>query len=205
MRWTRITAGSRCSRIVGDGYWGEREQLLLLGAGGSSLALTLYLHGARWPGGRCRRRLVVTNRREPRLEEMREIHAEIGFQIPIDYRAGPDPGHQRRGGRGGLRPGSVVVNATGLGKDRPGLTTDRRRRFPTGRSPGTSTTAATWSSSTRPSVQAVRPGLQVEDGWVYFIHGWTRVIAEVFHIDIPTSGPEFDQLSQIALDANKKG
>jgi shikimate 5-dehydrogenase len=38
--------------------------------------------------------------------------------------------------------------------------------------------------------------LQVEDGWTYFIHGWTRVIAEVFHID--TRGPEFDRISQIA-------
>lgn len=26
--------------------------------------------------------------------------------------------------------------------------------------------------------------LQIEDGWTYFIHGWTQVIAEVFHIDI---------------------
>ena len=24
--------------------------------------------------------------------------------------------------------------------------------------------------------------LQLEDGWVYFIHGWLRVIEEVFHI-----------------------
>ena len=40
--------------------------------------------------------------------------------------------------------------------------------------------------------------LIVEDGWIYFIHGWTRVIAEVFHMDIPTSGPEFDELSRIA-------
>ena len=40
--------------------------------------------------------------------------------------------------------------------------------------------------------------LQIEDGWIYFIHGWTRVIAEVFHIDIPTSGPRFDEMSRIA-------
>ena len=40
--------------------------------------------------------------------------------------------------------------------------------------------------------------LQIEDGWIYFIHGWTRVIAEVFHIDIPTSGPRFDEISRIA-------
>ena len=40
--------------------------------------------------------------------------------------------------------------------------------------------------------------LKIEDGWVYFIHGWTRVIAEVFDIDIPVKGPQFDQLSEIA-------
>ena len=42
--------------------------------------------------------------------------------------------------------------------------------------------------------------LHVEDGWVYFLHGWTRVIAEVFHVDIPTSGTEFEELSKIALE-----
>ena len=26
--------------------------------------------------------------------------------------------------------------------------------------------------------------LYVEDGWIYFIHGWTLVIAEVFDMDI---------------------
>ena len=32
--------------------------------------------------------------------------------------------------------------------------------------------------------QRERRGLLIEDGWTYFIHGWTQVIAEVFHIDI---------------------
>ena len=45
--------------------------------------------------------------------------------------------------------------------------------------------------------------LQIEDGWTYFIHGWTQVIAEVFHIDIPTSGPGFDKLGEIAIAAAK--
>jgi hypothetical protein len=38
-------------------------------------------------------------------------------------------------------------------------------------------------------------------GWIYFIHGWTSVIAEVFDIDIPASGLSFELLSGIALDA----
>jgi hypothetical protein len=38
----------------------------------------------------------------------------------------------------------------------------------------------------------------VVDGWVYFIHGWTQVIAEVFDIEIAASGPAFDELAAIA-------
>ena len=41
-------------------------------------------------------------------------------------------------------------------------------------------------------------GLTIDEGWLYFIHGWTRVMAEVFHIDIPTNGPIFDRLCTIA-------
>ena len=41
--------------------------------------------------------------------------------------------------------------------------------------------------------------LHIEDGWIYFLHGWQRVIAEVFHLDIPTSGPKFEELSKLAL------
>ena len=44
--------------------------------------------------------------------------------------------------------------------------------------------------------------LTVVDGWTYFIHGWTQVIAEVFHVAIPTSGPAFEALSRIAAEAS---
>ena len=35
-----------------------------------------------------------------------------------------------------------------------------------------------------------------EDGWIYFIHGWTQVISEVFQIDI--KGELLEKLSEIA-------
>ena len=38
--------------------------------------------------------------------------------------------------------------------------------------------------------------LFIEDGWLYFVHGWTQVIAEVLHIEI--KGEIFDQLNKIA-------
>ena len=46
--------------------------------------------------------------------------------------------------------------------------------------------------------QAEGQGLQIEDGWTYFIHGWTQVIAEVFDIEIPVRGPAFDTIAAIA-------
>jgi hypothetical protein len=44
----------------------------------------------------------------------------------------------------------------------------------------------------------VKRRLTVEDGWIYFLHGWTRVIAEVFDVNIPSSGPPFERLSELA-------
>jgi len=50
------------------------------------------------------------------------------------------------------------------------------------------------------SQQAAR-NLTIEDGWNYFVHGWTRVIADVFEVEIPTQGSVFDELSRIAANA----
>ena len=36
----------------------------------------------------------------------------------------------------------------------------------------------------------------VEDGWLYFLHGWTQVIAQVF--DISIEGELFDRLAAVA-------
>ena len=44
--------------------------------------------------------------------------------------------------------------------------------------------------------QAAERRLVVEDGWTYFIHGWTQVIAEVFHT--PIEGEVLEELSRIA-------
>jgi len=83
-----------------------------------------------------------------------------------------------------LPEGSFVVNATGLGKDRPGSPLTDRCRFPKN--------GLVWELNYRGSLefmhqaeaQSEERGLFIEDGWTYFIHGWTQVIAEVFHIDV---------------------
>ena len=47
-------------------------------------------------------------------------------------------------------------------------------------------------------------GLQIEDGWTYFIHGWTQVMAEVFSIEIPVAGDRFEAISRIATKVTER-
>ena len=46
------------------------------------------------------------------------------------------------------------------------------------------TALAVWGAGVSAQAQREARQLTIEDGWTYFIHGWTQVIAEVFHIDI---------------------
>jgi len=197
-----ITAGLSLEAIIDDDYWTRTGGgMLLLGAGGSSLALTLYLHEREQAGGDVPSRLVVTNRRAHRIEEMQKIHHRIGLTIPTEYVIAPDP-QVNDAQLATMSPGSVVINATGLGKDRPGSPLTDAAGFPDG--------AIAWDFNYRGDLvfldqaraQPAERGVRIEDGWIYFIHGWTRVIAEVFHRDIPTSGPEFERLAALARSVN---
>lgn len=199
-----ISAGAAFEAIVPPGHWERtRATLCLLGCGGSALALTLFLHNRAREGADVPRRIVVTARREASLDEMRRIHAEIGFAIPIDYVLTPGP-EAADAVVGALPPQSMVVNATGLGKDRPGSPLTDAVTFPID--------GLVWEFNYRGNLvfldqaraRAADRRLAVHDGWVYFIHGWTRVIAEVFDVDIPSSGPAFDALGRIAIDATSR-
>jgi shikimate dehydrogenase len=195
-----LTCGLSLEALVDDGYWARTGgELLLLGAGGSSLALTLYLHRRALAGQDIPSKVVVTNRRPGRLQEMQEVHRRLDIAVPVEYHLAPTP--DLNDARVAALPAqSVVVNATGLGKDRPGSPLTDAVVFP---ERGTA-----WDFNYRGDLvfldqaraQSDGRGVRAVDGWFYFLHGWTRVIAEVFHIDIPTSGTQFDRLSQIALD-----
>lgn len=194
-----ITCALSLDAVVGDGYWSRTgADLLLLGAGGSSLALTLALHRRAQAGAEVPGRIVVSNRRAGRLAEMQQIHERIGFSIPIEYHLAPAPADNDA--LVAARPaGSVIANATGLGKDRPGSPLTDAVRFPAA--------ARAWDFNYRGDLvfldqaraQEDTAGVIGIDGWFYFLHGWTRVIAEVFAVPIPTAGPEFDELSRLAL------
>lgn len=174
-------------------------ELFSMGAGGSTIALTWHMMQARRGADRPSR-IVVSNRSRSRLDHIREIHQQIGADVPVDYVLAPTAA-DNDAVMAGLKPGSLVINATGLGKDAPGSPLTWNGVFPE--------RGIVWELNYRGALefldqanaQREARGLQVEDGWTYFIHGWTQVIAEVFAVDIPTSGPRFDMISRIAAEA----
>ncbi len=193
-----ITSGLSLERIVPDGYWKKTgADMLLLGAGGSCLALSMYLKEKQDKGGDVPARIIVDNRSQPRLDEMKKIHKEIGLKIPVEYNLCPSA-EQNDAVMAKLKPGSMVVNGTGLGKDGPGSPLTNAGVWPQD--------GQVWEFNYRGDLvfldqaraQEKAKNLHIVDGWDYFIYGWTRVIAEVFHIDIPVTGAGFDKISELA-------
>ncbi len=181
-----------------DHFAATGAEVFAMGAGGSTIAFTWYLmqkqHGANRPS-----RIVVADRDSHRLEEIKRIHGEIGSDMPVEYVSAAE----NDGVLAGLKPHSLVINATGLGKDRPGSPLSDTAVFPMH--------AIAWDLNYRGDLvflaqarnQAAKRHVTPVDGWTYFIHGWTQVIAEVFHIAIPTRGSTFDAISAIAHNAAK--
>ena len=167
-----------------------------MGAGGSTIALTWHLmqkaRGANRPS-----RIIVSNRSPARLDHIREIHEELNSGIPCEYVLAPQAA-DNDAVMARLSPGALVINATGLGKDAPGSPLTFAGQFPE--------KGIVWELNYRGDLifldqaraQEQARQLQIEDGWTYFIHGWTQVIAEVFDVEIPTSGPQFDEIAAIA-------
>ncbi len=196
-----ISAGLALEEFVPPGFWREhRGEVLLIGAGGSAIAIGAYLLRPE-AAGNYPTRLAVSNRSRPRLDSIRRIFEAINPGIPIDYHLTPEPQDNDRVLRT-LRPYSLVVNATGLGKDRPGSPLSDDCRFPDH--------SLVWEINYRGDLLFMRQalaqrearGLRVEDGWMYFIHGWTQVIAEVFHREI--RGPLLAELVR-CMDRNRQG
>jgi shikimate 5-dehydrogenase len=199
-----ITSGLALEAFLPTEHWKRTgAEAFVMGAGGSSIAATSYMmdgkHGDNRPS-----KLIVTNRSPQRLEEIEKIHDQLGCSIPTQYHLTPSP-EENDAILQGLKPHSLVVNATGLGKDAPGSPLTDAAIFPEG--------GLVWDFNYRGNLvfldqartQEQSRQLTIEDGWVYFIHGWTGVIAEVFAREIPTEGPTFHRLSQIAAGVRNKG
>lgn len=177
-----ISVGLALDAFLPAAHWRAfpNAEVCVLGAGGSALAVSAYLADPRH-GDSVPRRIHLTNRSAPRLGEAVNILKDS--RVPLSFHLCPEPALNDRIVTS-LPEGSMVINATGLGKDRPGSPLTDACRFPE--------RGVAWEFNYRGTLEFMHQaeaqkeprGLIIEDGWTYFIHGWTQVIAEVFHVDI---------------------
>jgi len=190
-----ISSGLALEHFVPPDFWKKNGgEVLLLGAGGSSLAMTLYFakesHGDNVP-----KKVTICNRSVPRLESAAKHLKSVADRFPIEYIHNPTPGENDLS-IVKLPPYSLIVNATGLGKDMPGSPTTNDVDYPEN--------SLVWEINYRGNLifmyqaeaQKEKKNLFIEDGWEYFIHGWTQVISEVFQI--PIDKETLEKLSNIA-------
>ena len=198
-----ISSGLSLEAFVPKNYWKENGgEVFILGAGGSAIAITSYLFDKKRFGDNIPSKLIVGNRSMPRLEEIEKIANQINPEVEKEFVLTPEPTISDKL-LSKLKPHSLIINATGLGKDRPGSPLTDEASYPMN--------SLVWELNYRGELdfmhqalaQKELKNLHVEDGWIYFIHGWTQVIAEVFHIDI--TGKVFDECERIANDMKMNG
>jgi shikimate dehydrogenase len=179
-----ISSGLAMKEFTPDHYWKQNGEVFLMGAGGSAIAIASYLIKGDNGAGNMPVKIHVSDRSLERLDHMRDIISTIsGSHTTFEYVL-VDTADMNDSIMAGMPPHSLVINATGLGKDRPGSPLTDDARFPE--------ESLIWELNYRGDLlfkqQAEKQRdsrcLTVHDGWVYFIHGWTQVIAEVFHIRI---------------------
>lgn len=132
---------------------------------------------------RTAKRFTLVDISAERLEHARHIHAQLQTDIQFEYVQGGDAAsYDAR--MAALPAGSVVINATGMGKDRPGSPITDAGVFPAERAGVESDYRGALDFLRQAKAQQAARGLVIEDGWVYFLHGWTLVMAEAFQFTL---------------------
>ncbi|MDQ0642923.1 shikimate dehydrogenase family protein [Microbacterium murale] len=183
--------------LPADHFTSTGAEVVILGAGGSGTALSWALsERADAPS-----RVVVTARDDEKLEHLREVHLQHGTRDGLISYVRTDAPEDAAAIVTAAPSGSLIVNATGLGKDRPGSPLPDDVVFPEG--------AYVWEFNYRGSLEFLHQaraqessrGPQVIDGWRYFIHGWSQVIADVFELELTSEVVE--QLAEAAEFARR--
>ncbi len=190
-----ITSGLSLDAVIGSGYFARTGgDILCFGAGGSAVAIALHLMNKPEAADRPRR-FVVVNRSQGRLDHLKQMVSRIPTDIEFEYIFNSDP-RQNDAIMARMPEGSIVINATGMGKDTPGSPITSDGLFPR--------YGLAWELNYRGELdfmhqaiaQKAARHLTIEDGWVYFVHGWTQVIAQVYHLEIDP--PLFARLDALA-------
>lgn len=186
-----ISSGLALESFFNKEYWDYGGEVFIMGAGGSSIALASYiLSNRKLPG-----RLIVSNRSPERLQNIEKILKSFNRDINLEFVLADDISINDKILKS-MKPYSLIVNATGLGKDRPGSPLTDECSFPAN--------SVCWEFNYRGDLKFLKQAyaqkheknLYIEDGFVYFLHGWMQVIAEVFHIDITSD--LFEEIKKVS-------
>jgi len=194
-----ITCGMALEEFVPANYWKEHPNaaVMIMGAGGSAISMCSYFLRKEHLGNQPKA-IIVCNRSKPRLDELAAIcNALNPGTVKCEFHLTPEPG-QNDAVLAAMPEGSLIINATGLGKDRPGSPLTNAAEFPEG--------SMVWEINYRGDLlfqhqaeaQQAKKHLSIHNGWMYFIYGWTQVMAEVFHQEI--LGQKLHRLSDIAAN-----
>ncbi|HLJ68375.1 MAG TPA: shikimate dehydrogenase [Chloroflexota bacterium] len=189
--------------MLGAAYWIDHDaDVLCLGTGGAATAVAVSLLcdleagcGELAPSRAIPHRLLFVDIEEARLRGLRRVIETARPDAPVEYH-----NHESSAQNGALlqslAPESLVINATGMGKDRPGSPLTSAATFPE--------CAVVWDLNYRgrltflnqAGVQQRSRRLQVHDGWLLFLHGWTAALSVVLSCDM--AGSMFPRLAAIA-------
>jgi shikimate 5-dehydrogenase len=178
-----ITSGLSLDAIIGEGYFRRTAgEVLCFGAGGSAIATLLHLIGKGDKSDRPKR-FTFVNRSQGRLEHARGMVSNLRTDIEVEYIHNSNPVVNDRI-MAGFPPHSIIINATGMGKDTPGSPITWEGKFPMD--------SIAWEFNYRGELDFMHQALAqvdsrkvtVEDGWLYFVHGWTQVVAQVLHFEL---------------------
>ena len=190
-----ISVGLSMNSIIPEGYFiNSGAHVLIFGAGGSGIATVIHLASENNIGG-VPSKVIVVNRSKPRLDRLKEIVRNLNTEMNIELILNEDP-IKNDLNMSKLPDYSFVINATGMGKDRPGSPITDDGIFPTN--------GIAWDYNYRGELDFLRQAerqvltrkIKIEDGWIYFINGWTQVISQVLHIEI--NGDLLKRLTVIA-------
>lgn len=196
-----ISSGASFDSFIEKGYFSEHNaHILIFGAGGSSIATILHLINNRKTPDQPKK-IIVVNRSQSRLDHLKNLVQKLKVPVNIELICNHDPEVNDKI-MGKLPPKSIVINATGMGKDTPGSPITDRGMFPL--------EGYAWEFNYRGELnflhqaekQVATRRIMVEDGWIYFIHGWIQVIFEALHLEITPK--IFNRLKNIADNVRYK-
>ena len=196
-----LTSGASLDAIIEKGYFAKTKgDVLCFGAGGSAIATLLHLINKKDKGDRPRK-FTFVNRSQGRLDHAKEMVGGLNTDIEIEYICNSDPAINDKIMEK-FAPGSIIINATGMGKDTPGSPITWEGKFPMN--------SIAWEFNYRGELDFLHQSLaqvesrnvKVEDGWLYFVHGWTQVVAQVLHFDLTPA--LFDKLNEAASTVRGK-